>query len=426
MIIPPREFSNAGHGLREFLGQLFQARRAQKGDFDVMGISNDTSGSQDVTGKETNIGLLTNGKPKSARWIGACSAALFCLFILYYQSLLIAILQLVQLSWWLATKPAPGPSLAAFDSSILIVSLIVLIMIRLVAELWTGVISLVSNRFEAADDPDAAVPQATHSAPRLHSLIADVGRQINSPVPDRVCITPRAECYVSEQRRFGLTTQRELTLVLGLPHLSALSTTELRVIIAHELAHFRSGDTRLGVFLFRFLEALRAANQQTQQRIAWIDPIFWYRWLYFHISWVLAAPIFKHQELHADSVSASVHGGELTARTLLREWLLAHQFESLLENYRQSGTKPPDGENLFEESGRRFRRFSPAAHDYLRLRLATVERSSLFDSHPTMRDRVETVGTYPDRDLPESQLGRDLVPDLAKLQKEFHEQLVRC
>jgi Zn-dependent protease with chaperone function len=388
---------------------------AQTGDVDDHVLSGDAT-----TPSTQGFGSLATTRPKYALWVKISTVFLFILFIAYYQILLFAIVKLCDLA----------VSLEAGPWSVLTRGLIVLLVIRLAFAICTGIVALVSNRCENNHGRDheleATVPQTKQSAPQLFALIADVGRQIHAPLPDHVLITPRAECYVLEQRRFALSTNRELTLVLGLPHLGVLSTTELRVIIAHELAHFRSGDTRLGVFLYRFLESLRTENQQMQRRIAWIDPVSWYRWLYFHVSYLLAAPIFKHQELHADSVSASVHGGELTARTLLREWLLAHQFESLLDSYRQTHPEPLGRKNLFEEFGRRFRSFSPAAHDYLRERLTTVEASSLFDSHPTMQDRCETVASYPAREVPKPQLGCDLLPDLAKLQQKFHDQLVLC
>lgn len=368
----------------------------------------------------------TNRNRPRATWVRIYSVLLFVLLIVYFQPISLAIVQLLNLVVWLNARPAQPAYAFAFIVPSLAISLAVLMMIRLTVELCTGVFALLTNRFDEDHQLDATVAQTKGAAPRLHALIADVGSQIVAPLPDDVRITPQAECYVCEQRRFALTTQRELTLVLGLPHLSVLSAAELRVIIAHELAHFR-GDTRLGVFLYRFLESLRAGNQrQKERRLAWIDPVFWYRWIYFHVLCLLAAPIFKHQELQADAVSASVHGGELTARTLLREWLLAHEFESLLENYSRPGADTPAGQNLFEDFRRRFRSFSPAAHVYLQQRLSAIERPFLFDSHPTMHDRCTAVRTYPDQDLLESTSEQNLLPDLVQLQQQFHRQLVVC
>ena len=168
--------------------------------------------------------------------------------------------------------------------------------------------------------------------------------QIAAPLPDDVRISPQAECYVSEQRRFALTTQRELTLVLGLPHLSVLSAAELRVIIAHELAHFR-GDTRLWEFSCIAFSSPCEPAISGRRSDAWRGSIpFFGIGRSIFISFVcLAAPIFRQQELHADAISASVHGGELTARTLLREWLLAHEFESVLETFRRPESRAARG-----------------------------------------------------------------------------------
>ena len=367
-------------------------------------------------------------KPRSSAWVRVYSVLLFALFILYYQVVVIALTQLLNLVVWLAYQPRA--TVVAFAVVGMGIALAVMMVARLAWELWNGVVGLVTHRFDDDEnlESDAAIPLSLVTAPELYSLINDVGCRINAPLPDHLRISPRAECYVSEKRRFGLGIKRELTLVLGLPHLSVLSVNELRVIIAHELAHFR-GDTQLGVFLYRFLETLRAANERQQHtRTAWIDPVFWFRWVYFHICIYLSAPVFRYQELLADSVSASVHGGELTARTLLREWLLAQQFDALVEAYGQppGNAARPACENIFHEFSQQFSNFSPAAQDYLRKRLMSAEESSLFDSHPLMRDRFKAVDSYPAQDMPELRRAGDLLPDLASLQLEFHRQLVCC
>jgi Zn-dependent protease with chaperone function len=216
-------------------------------------------------------------------------------------------------------------------------------------------------------------------------------------------------------------------LVLGLPHLAVLNNSELKVIVAHELAHFRGGDTRLGVFLHRFLESLRDANDR-QRRTRWIDPVYWIRWAFLRVALVLVAPVWKHQELRADVASANAYGGRLTVRTLLREWLLGQQFEQTVEDYvaLSSNTrlqKTLSQFNIYREFAARFQSFSPQAEEFVRQRLAIEEKSSLFDSHPTMRSRVDAVLAYPDRELPNLRPASHLVSNFSQLEEQLQREL---
>jgi Zn-dependent protease with chaperone function len=276
---------------------------------------------------------------------------------------------------------------------------------------------------------EAGVPTTWDDAAELHKLIAEVGERTRSPLPDKVVISPYPDCHVSEHRQFALGTQRNLNLVLGLPHLAVFAAGELQIVIAHELAHFRGGDTRLGVFLHRFLESLREATEPRQNAVTrWVDPVYWLRRIYFAVSFALAAPIWKFQELRADSVSAKAFGGEATARTLLREWMLAQQFEVTFSDYALN--RSADGHpkaildpNPYREFTRRFLSLTSQAEMYARRRLEEEERSSLFDSHPTMRARIETVLMYPSRESLNPRPARDLLPNFESLQERFGAEL---
>jgi Zn-dependent protease with chaperone function len=300
-------------------------------------------------------------------------------------------------------------------------------ILRLTIELWQGIAGLVTSRLDAATEAISGIECTTEMAPQLHKLISEVGSQVKSPLPNAVRISPRAECYVCELRHFSISTQRELMLVLGLPHLAVLNTSELKVIVAHELAHFRRGDTRLGVFLHRFLESLRDANER-QRRTRWIDPVYWVRSAFFRIALLLVAPVWKHQELRADVASANAYGGRLTARTLLREWLLGQQFEATVEDYITLSSNERLQEtlaqfNIYREFAVRFQGFSPQAEEFVRQRLAMEEESSLFDSHPTMHSRVDAVLVYPDREMPNLRPASHLISNFSDLEERLQQEL---
>src|SRR5690606_27425297 len=127
--------------------------------------------------------------------------------------------------------------------------------------LWRGMVGLVTQQHDDAPERLIGAVLSREHHPELYAAVAEVGELVRSPAPDEIRLSYRAECFALEQRSFGLSTDRSLTLVIGLPQLEVLTLNELKVIVAHELAHFGGGDTRLGVFVFRFLKALQLAQQ---------------------------------------------------------------------------------------------------------------------------------------------------------------------
>ena len=305
-------------------------------------------------------------------------------------------------------------------------TLVILVVAQAVPVLWASLLGLVTTMHD--DEPALAEGQRllVEDYPELHDLVAEVARQVDAPLPDEIRITPRGDCYVTEQRRFSIRPARKLMLVLGMPHLSVLSIAELRVILAHELAHFGRGDTSLGVFVFRFLESLRATDAALSKRsLRWINPLYPFCKLYFSAFMLLSAPIRRQQELRADSVAAATYGGNLAAETLIKEWLVAHQFDAMAAAYDPSNATTGHGAplNVFSWFARNWHDLSPDGQNYLLRRLAEEERASFWDAYPTMEVRVRMMRSFADE--PSSPRGgaRDLFHDFDDLQHQMHDEL---
>ena len=213
-----------------------------------------------------------------------------------------------------------------------------------------------------------------------------------------------------------------MTLVLGLPQFLALSMWELRIIVAHEMVHFRTRHTTIVVFLFRFLESLSRAVEPLQRRWwRWADPIYWMFSAFHHLVWRLSAPIERRQELRADAVSAALYGGELAVRTLLKDWLLANQFESEVSDYRRtlaagSRTPLPNLYRFFEE---RWREYSPESQEYLERRLVEEDPETADAARPSLGTRIALLRSFPPQPQPEPRLAAHLLPRLAELESQL-------
>jgi Zn-dependent protease with chaperone function len=289
--------------------------------------------------------------------------------------------------------------------------------------LSVALLGVLTPKYDAPPLDNAPVVLARGENSGLYALVEEVCRQVSAPRPDEIRVSFAAECYVAEQRVFSVRPQRRLTLVLGLPQLLIVSGNQLRCIIAHEMAHFRSRDTTVVVFLFRFTESLRRARSDLQQS-TWraADPIYWLFAVAHRCMLRVAQPIQRAQELHADAVSAAVYGGELAVQTLLTDWLLANQFEAAVQEYTvavANGQVSADV-NLFWFFKDRWHAFSAAGRDYLERRLAEEEAGLPGSDRPTFTRRFGRMRTFPAKPLAESPPASELLSNLPEMVARLH------
>ncbi|MCA9178319.1 MAG: M48 family metalloprotease, partial [Planctomycetales bacterium] len=223
---------------------------------------------------------------------------------------------------------------------------------------------------------------------------------------------------------FAVRTQRRVVLVMGMPQMLAMSVAEVQVILAHELAHFRSGDTTLTVFLFRLAETARQnAAELRRTRYWWLDPVYWYFVLYQQLFQWTSAPWRRSHELIADQASAAAFGGELAADTLLKDWFIECQFDESLDEFIRRGIRD---QSVYEFFMSRLQDFTPESHAYLERRLADLERSAWWADQPTMKQRLKCMRSFPELTPVDTRAAIDLISEsqLMRIERELSEKLL--
>lgn len=350
---------------------------------------------------------------------------LITLFLAYYGFLSFAVFELFRLADRLligepfASLAPWGFSWRAVGRGVLLV-LATLLSVRIAWRLALSILGLVTQKYDQNPVAEQAIELNAETYPQIHEAVSEVCRDVSAPQPDDIRVSPHAECFVTEQRRFALTTQRRLILVLGFPQLLLLTTEELKTILAHEMAHF-GGDTTLVVFLFRFVETLRIAVESLSR--GWwrlIDPIYWFYLASYGFFYWAVAPVQRRQELRADRVSAQAYGGSLAAHTLLKDWLIENQFQEGVGEYFGESNSREGEQNFFRWFVGRCRDFSKDGEAYLEQRLSEIEQGRFFDRRPTMRARLETMRAYPDVPGSTSTPATRLLTDRADLENRLH------
>lgn len=292
---------------------------------------------------------------------------------------------------------------------------------RLLIHCVYGVFGLLTAQNDNAGAQPDGVELAKADCPDLFQEVAEVGARLGTVLPDVIWLVSRPECYALELRRFGIRPRRRLVLALGLPHFEVLTIAELKVIIAHELAHFIS-DTRMAVLVYRFLYSLQAGEDTEGRRwLRLVDPAMWLMQGYAWFFRLLAAPFLRWQEIQADRLSAAAYGGELASWTLLKVWLLDRQFEAAVTAFELDREQR---DNFYRHFARTWREFSPAAYQYLYNRLGEEEVTSRWDSHPPTSQRIAQMGEFKHQPNIELSLPAwQLLPDLSTLEDTLDGEL---
>jgi Zn-dependent protease with chaperone function len=241
-------------------------------------------------------------------------------------------------------------------------------------------------------------------APRLHEIVAEVARALETPSIDLL----QAESnYNASWATLGLRRRR--VLALGLPLITALEPQERVALIAHELAHARNGDSTRSFFMgsaIRGLDelyGLLAPNEFLYEvenpDLGPIERVA--NWLL----WLISRPVLgillvqlhlvmrdsQRAEYLADALAAKVAGTE-AAVSLQEKLLLEPTFLAVVQHAARPGVDSDT--DLFEELAAAVVAVPPRERDRRR-RVARLEEARLSDTHPPTAKRIELMESRP-------------------------------
>lgn len=349
-------------------------------------------------------------------------ALLAALFVAFFAALLASVFELFRFADLILMQEWTwGGALIARASLMLIVAVVV---IRVALWLARSILGLVTRKYDGlATLLDESVPLDASDCSALYDQVHQICRQLDAPRPDQIRLSPLPECFVVEDRRFSLATQRSLILVLGLPQMLVFTMGELRVVLVHEMVHLGRRDTTLTVFLFRFVDSIQRALDALSAR--WwhrVDPLYWFFAAFHWALGLVVGPIQRRTEARADRASAELCGGELAAHTLLKDWFVDGQFDETLRSWSDRAADQDTGDsslraNLYRLFADRWRELSADAEQYLADRLQD-QPDSAFDPHPAMRNRLAMMRQFPAVDGQETKRAVELLPDVNRLELE--------
>jgi Zn-dependent protease with chaperone function len=295
-------------------------------------------------------------------------------------------------SWWLWQR---HPGAGAAKLSIFAV----LLAGGLVVGMWKAA------RARPAPPEGLAVPP--YRAPQLWDAVVQLAATVGTRPPEEIRMVPEVNAAVTENTKLlGLVAGRRI-LYLGVPLVQALSMSQLRSVLAHELGHYSKSHTRLGALAHRGRMVIIQTLQQTGSGL-----FGWVLRQYAKLYVLVEQAVSRQQEYEADRFSVRVAGRGAAASALRELPILASAWGFYLERYVapgwERGYAPADLLGGFR-SLLQGRADELAA---LRVQPPSAERSR-WDSHPPIAVRIAAIEAQPDTGPPpDDRPASLLIPDL--------------
>jgi heat shock protein HtpX len=209
----------------------------------------------------------------------------------------------------------------------------------------------------------------------------------------------------------GIGSRR--VMALGLPLLQVLTVSELSAVLAHEFGHYHAGDVALAPWIHKTGLAITRTVVRLRKNV--LRNVFVaYGRLFLRITRAVA----RRQEFIADEVAASAAGPTAIISSLRKMIAASVAYRSYWHSdvsfVMAAGYRPPliDG---FAEYMR-----SAAITSALASVVATSEsssRSNPYDTHPSLKERVEALSALPQRASTDSRPAVALVRSLPEWER---------
>jgi heat shock protein HtpX len=248
------------------------------------------------------------------------------------------------------------------------------------------------------------VPVDLAQQPRLSAEIQSVAAGLGETMPSEVYLIPDANAFVAQRGGIFSGGHRRI-LALGLPLMEVLSVSEFRGLLAHEFAHFYSGDTRLGPWVYKARTAMARVYNNLGTRSGVLSILT--RWAVVAIPYMLLMGglrlcwtlflrltqlISRRQEFRSDEIACHLAGSDAFAEALRK----LPTTSAALRPYWQQVVLPVAARGYQPDLADGFGRFMTAPQ-VIKAGTDALERdlrntsSQPYDTHPPLGARLARV-----------------------------------
>jgi Zn-dependent protease with chaperone function len=284
------------------------------------------------------------------------------------------------------------------------------------------------DKFEA---PGPSLDRAVH--PKLFDELEAIAAALNEPVPREVCLLGQVNAFVADRGGImGFGSRR--VMGIGLPLLSILTVSELRGVLAHEFAHYYSGDTRLGPWVYK-TQTTMIRTFENIGKLGSVGRIAVFQMMYLLVNFVLKQyfvfslrvihSVSRRQEYRADELAGLVAG----AQPLVDGLRKIHGASLAWPVYWNTEVVPVLQQDCIPAVGLGFGKFLASPQIAVQVSHGIEQeilkgKATPYDTHPPLRDRVaalERLGISPRED--DSEMASSLMSQFESAEIQFLEFL---
>lgn len=247
--------------------------------------------------------------------------------------------------------------------------------------------------------------------PHVFALVKRVAEAVGSPLPKKIDVDCDLNAAAAYQRGvWSIFLGSDLKLVIGMPLAAGLSLQQFAGVLAHEFGHFSQGAGMRLSYLIRMInywfaravyqrdgwdEWLVEHSSELDWRIGWMLylaqlAVFLTRrilWVFMVLGLAVSGILMRQMEYNADSFETRLVGSEAFASTTRRIHELSAAWQMTQRDVLQFLRQKQMPDNLSKIMLLNNHKMPPDMAFKVR-RAFDEERTGLFDSHPSGRDRI--------------------------------------
>jgi Zn-dependent protease with chaperone function len=226
--------------------------------------------------------------------------------------------------------------------------------------------------FSSGDEGMSTIEIRQQAHPLFTEFIGKIAKELSAPSPEKIFLVPELNAAANVQGKFlTLFMPVKHHLLIGMGLINVLNISELKYIIAHELAHFSQKGSKLSIAVYQFNKIIANLVHERDKWDEWLERLM-QTWLIFGLFIIIAGYLVlgirmllslayriiqkqylglsREMEFHADLVAASISGSGVVETSMVKtEFALYCQgyTHDIMSRLIETGKKP---ENYFKDN----------------------------------------------------------------------------
>ncbi|MDF2922296.1 MAG: hypothetical protein K0R57_1210 [Paenibacillaceae bacterium] len=239
-------------------------------------------------------------------------------------------------------------------------------------------------------------------ATKLFQLLDKLQKQLKSVRVHEVVMTGEFNASVVQVPRLGIFGWQKNYLILGLPLMEALSESQFRAVLAHELGHLSGKHSRFAAWIYRVRRTWGQIMEELETKNASGSFLFrrflnWYAPFLNAFSFALA----RSNEYEADRCAARLTDSRTAAESLTAVHVFGdYMNDKFWPTIYQRADHVPVPVQAFHDLGNTLRQGIDRYDAETALQRVLARETNLSDTHPCLQERLAALGESPQLPVP--------------------------